>query len=63
VYGAALGALLLASITSALAVLRVDALAQTAINGALLIAAIVLDRVLALRVAAGLRRGRYRAAR
>jgi rhamnose transport system permease protein len=63
VYGAALGALLLASITSALAVLRVDALAQTAINGALLIAAIVLDRVLALRVAVGLRRGRYRAAR
>ncbi|MEQ4715405.1 ABC transporter permease [Nonomuraea sp. B19D2] len=59
VYGAALGALLLASITSALAVLRVDALAQTAINGALLIAAIVLDRVLALRVAAALRRRRF----
>ncbi|HEY9523393.1 MAG TPA: ABC transporter permease [Thermopolyspora sp.] len=63
VYGAALGALLLSSITSALAVLRVDALAQTAINGALLIAAIVLDRVLALRVAASLRRRRYRDAR
>jgi rhamnose transport system permease protein len=63
VYGAALGALLLSSITSALAVLRVDALAQTAINGALLIAAIVLDRVLALRVAAALRRRRYRDAR
>ncbi|MEV5409179.1 ABC transporter permease [Thermopolyspora sp. NPDC052614] len=63
VYGAALGALLLSSITSALAVLRVDALAQTAINGALLIAAIVLDRVLALRVAAALRRRRFRDAR
>ncbi|RCG25426.1 ABC transporter permease [Sphaerisporangium album] len=63
VFGAALGALLLTGITSALAVLRVDALAQTAINGALLIAAIVLDRVLALRVAAALRRRRYRDAR
>jgi len=63
VYGAALGALLLSSITSALAVLRVDALAQTAINGALIITAIVLDRVLALRVAAALRRRRYRDAR
>ncbi|MEO3871236.1 ABC transporter permease [Nonomuraea sp. B12E4] len=63
VYGAALGALLLSSITSALAVLRVDALAQTAINGALLIAAIVLDRLLALRVAAALRRRRFRDAR
>ncbi|GII01369.1 ABC transporter permease [Planobispora takensis] len=60
VYGAALGAVLLASITSALAVLRVDALAQTAISGALIIAAIVLDRLLALRVAAALRRRRYR---
>ncbi|MGW4957128.1 ABC transporter permease [Nonomuraea sp. NPDC004186] len=59
VYGAALGALLLTGITSALAVLRVDALAQTAINGALLLAAIVLDRVLALRVAAALRRRRF----
>ncbi|MQA87801.1 MAG: ABC transporter permease [Streptosporangiales bacterium] len=60
VYGAALGALLLSSIGSALAVLQVDALAQNAINGALLIAAIVLDRVLALRVAAALRRRRFR---
>ncbi|WP_113699834.1 ABC transporter permease [Nonomuraea lactucae] len=63
VFGAALGALLLTGITSALAVLRVDALAQTAINGALLIAAIVLDRLLALRVAGTLRRRRYRDAR
>ncbi|GAA1001004.1 ABC transporter permease [Acrocarpospora macrocephala] len=60
VYGAALGALLLTGISSALAVLRVDALAQTAINGALIIAAIVLDRLLALRVAATLRRRRHR---
>jgi rhamnose transport system permease protein len=58
VWGAALGAVLLSSITSALAVLRVDSLAQNAINGALLLAAIVLDRLLALRVNATLRRGR-----
>lgn len=59
VYGAALGAVLLSSITSALAVLRVDSLAQNAINGLLLLAAIVLDRLLALRVNAALRRRRY----
>jgi rhamnose transport system permease protein len=59
VWGAALGALLLSSIGSALAVLRVDSLAQYAINGLLLLAAIVLDRLLALRVNATLRRGRY----
>ncbi|GAB1823994.1 ABC transporter permease [Herbidospora sp. RD11066] len=63
VYGAALGALLLSGITSALAVLRVDALAQTAINGALIIAAIILDRLLAIRVARALRKRRYRDAR
>jgi rhamnose transport system permease protein len=59
VYGAALGAVLLSSISSALAVLRVDSLAQNAINGLLLLAAIVLDRVLALRVNATLRRRRF----
>ena len=59
VWGAALGALLLTSIGSALAVLRVDSLAQYAINGLLLLTAIVLDRVLALRVNAALR-GRSR---
>ena len=59
VWGAALGALLLSSIGSALAVLRVDSLAQYAINGLLLLAAIVLDRLLALRVGAALRRRRY----
>jgi rhamnose transport system permease protein len=58
VWGAALGALLLTSIGSALAVLRVDSLAQYAINGLLLLTAIVLDRLLALRVAAALRRAR-----
>ncbi|HEX6472654.1 MAG TPA: ABC transporter permease [Streptosporangiaceae bacterium] len=58
VWGAALGALLLSSIGSALAVLRVDSLAQYAINGLLLLAAIVLDRLLALRVTATLRRRR-----
>jgi rhamnose transport system permease protein len=64
VWGAALGALLLTSIGSALAVLRVDSLAQYAINGLLLLAAIVLDRVLALRVNASLRsRSRRRSAR
>jgi rhamnose transport system permease protein len=55
-WGAALGALLLTSISSALAVLKVDSLAQYAINGLLLLAAIVLDRLLALRLAARLRR-------
>jgi rhamnose transport system permease protein len=55
-WGAALGALLLTSISSALAVLKIDSLAQYALNGLLLLAAIVLDRVLALRLAARLRR-------
>jgi rhamnose transport system permease protein len=55
-WGAALGALLLTSISSALAVLKVDSLAQYAINGLLLLAAIVLDRLLALRQAARLRK-------
>lgn len=67
VWGAALGAVLLSSITSALAVLRVDSLAQNAINGLLLLAAIAVDRALALRVGATLRRrrsaGREREAR
>jgi rhamnose transport system permease protein len=58
VWGAALGAVLLTSIGSALAVLRVDSLAQYAINGLLLLAAIVVDRLLALRMAAVLRRRR-----
>jgi hypothetical protein len=44
VYGAALGALLLGTITSALIVLRVDAFWQQAAIGALLLAAIAFDR-------------------
>jgi rhamnose transport system permease protein len=56
VYGAALGALLLAAIRSALVVLQVNPFWEQAINGALLVIAIGLDRLLALRVAARLRR-------
>jgi rhamnose transport system permease protein len=55
VYGAALGALLLGSITSALIVLRVDAFWQQAAIGALLLAAIVFDRLIGLRIDAALR--------
>src|SRR4051794_34686293 len=50
VYGAALGALLLACIGSALAELRVNGFWEQAIVGALLLAAITIDRLLALRV-------------
>jgi rhamnose transport system permease protein len=56
VYGAALGALLLTTIGSALVVLRVNPFWQQAITGALLLLAISVDRVLALRVARLLRR-------
>jgi rhamnose transport system permease protein len=56
VYGAALGALLLGTITSSLIVLRVEAFWQQAAIGALLLVAIALDRLLAVRVAARLRR-------
>lgn len=56
VYGAALGALLLTVIGSALVVLRVNPFWQQAITGALLLLAISVDRVLALRVARLLRR-------
>ena len=52
VYGAALGALLLACIGSALVVLKVDQFWEQAIDGLLLLVAIGLDRLLALRVAA-----------
>jgi rhamnose transport system permease protein len=51
VYGAALGALLLSTIGSALVILKVSAFWEQAIDGALLLAAITLDRLLALRVA------------
>jgi rhamnose transport system permease protein len=56
VYGAALGALLLGTITSSLIVLRVEAFWQQAAIGALLLLAIALDRLLAVRVDARLRR-------
>jgi rhamnose transport system permease protein len=56
VYGAALGALLLGTITSSLIVLRVQAFWQMAAIGALLLLAIAVDRLLAVRVEAALRR-------
>ncbi|WP_431037424.1 ABC transporter permease [Streptomyces sp. P6-2-1] len=56
VYGAALGALLLTSINSVLPAIGVSSVWVTAINGVLLLLAIAVDRVLALRVAAVLRK-------
>ncbi len=56
VYGAALGALLLGTITSSLIVLRVEAFWQQAAIGALLLLAIAFDRLLAVRIEAALRR-------
>ncbi|MFF8842003.1 ABC transporter permease [Streptomyces sp. NPDC015127] len=50
VWGAALGALLLTTIGSVLVVLKVDAFWQGAITGALLLAAISVDRIVNLRV-------------
>ena len=55
VWGAALGGLLLTCIGSALAVLRINPFWQQAVIGALILAAIGLDRALAVRVAARLR--------
>lgn len=55
VYGAALGALLLTSIGSSLAVLRINPFWQQAVVGALILAAIGLDRLLAARLATRLR--------
>jgi rhamnose transport system permease protein len=56
VYGAALGALLLGTITSSLIVLRVEAFWQLAAIGALLLLTIAFDRLVGLRVDAALRR-------
>jgi rhamnose transport system permease protein len=56
VYGAALGALLLGTITSSLIVLRVAAFWQLAAIGALLLLAIAFDRFVAIRIEAALRR-------
>ncbi len=55
VVGAALGALLLSTIGSALVVLKVPSFWLQAIAGALLIGAIALDRLIGLRLAAALR--------
>ncbi|MFB9903341.1 ABC transporter permease [Allokutzneria oryzae] len=60
VVGAALGALLLSTISSSLAVMGVPAFWQQAITGALLLAAITVDRIVSLRLAAALRRGTAR---
>ena len=56
VYGAALGALLLSVIGSALVILKINPFWERAIDGALLLGAIALDRLLMLRVASALRR-------
>ena len=56
VYGAALGALLLGTITSSLIILKVEAFWQQAAIGALLLLAIAFDRLIGLRVEATLRR-------
>jgi len=61
VYGAALGAVLLTTIGSALPVLGVNPFWQRAAVGALILAAIGLDRALAARIAARLRVRRARA--
>jgi rhamnose transport system permease protein len=55
VLGAALGALLLATIYSALVVVNVSSFWSAAISGGLLIAAIAFDRLISLRVAPALR--------
>lgn len=55
VVGAAIGAILLTTITSALTALRVDKFWQQAIVGALILAAIIIDRIAGLRTAKKLR--------
>jgi rhamnose transport system permease protein len=63
VYGAALGALLLSVIGSALVILKINPFWERAIDGALLLAAIALDRLLMLRVASALQKRSGRRAR
>jgi rhamnose transport system permease protein len=55
VYGAALGALLLTTIGSSLAVLRINPFWQQAVVGGLILAAIGIDRLLSVRAAKRLR--------
>ncbi|OOC57074.1 ATPase [Nocardiopsis sinuspersici] len=62
VYGAALGAVLLTTITAALPIWQVNQFWQEAVVGALILAAIGLDRLLALRTARRLRGGGARGA-
>ncbi|WP_103511901.1 ABC transporter permease [Streptomyces sp. SM13] len=56
VYGAALGSLLLTSVNSVLPALGVSSVWVLAINGFLLILAIAVDRIVALRVASALKK-------
>ncbi|MGY0056797.1 ABC transporter permease [Streptomyces sp. LZ34] len=56
VWGAALGALLLTTIGSALSVLKVDSFWEDAIAGALLLAAISVDRIVNVRMTRALRK-------
>lgn len=56
VWGAALGALLLTTVGSVLVVLKVDSFWQSAITGALLLAAISVDRIVTLRMTSALRK-------
>jgi len=58
VYGAALGALLLSTIASALVILKVNPFWGEAVNGFLLLTAIALDAYLAARLTAALRKRR-----
>ena len=62
VYGAAVGALLLRTMTTALVVLRINAFWQQAVVGALILAAISLDRALVSRLGRQLRGRTTRAA-
>ncbi|MBC7589944.1 MAG: ABC transporter permease [Salinibacterium sp.] len=55
VVGAAIGALLLTTITSSLTALRVDKFWQQAVVGALILSAIIIDRIASLRTARKLR--------
>jgi rhamnose transport system permease protein len=55
VYGAAIGALLLQTMTTSLVVLRINAFWQQAVVGVLILAAISLDRVLVTRLSRQLR--------
>lgn len=60
VVGAAIGALLLTTITSALTAIRVDKFWQQAIVGLLILAAIVIDRIARIRTAKKLRHSEAR---